>query len=67
MGTIMPQGELVRRALEYITETAKERNVPAKSLVSDAGMRFNLSPIDCNALERLLSTPSAIQNDTTQA
>lgn len=60
MPTIMPQSELVRRAFSYVAE-AKVEN-PGKdvtSLVDDAAMRFNLSPLDAEALQRLFSSDQA--------
>lgn len=52
MPTIIQQSELVRRAIIYIDERIKE--APEKSitiLVEEAGMRFNLSPLDAAQLE----------------
>ncbi len=54
MPTIMPKSELVRRAFAYLQEERK--HAPDKSLSSlldEAGMRFNLTPVDAEALERL--------------
>ncbi|MBQ3060072.1 MAG: hypothetical protein IJD16_07145 [Desulfovibrio sp.] len=54
MSSLIPQGELVRKAAAYINE---ERTAnPQKSLAAlldEAGMRFNLTPLDAQALERL--------------
>ncbi len=53
MTTIMPKSELVRRAFAYLQEERKQQ--PGKSLASlldEAGMRFNLTPVDAAALER---------------
>ena len=55
MPTIMPKSVLVRRAFAYLQEERKHD--PGKSLPSlldEAGMRFNLTPVDAEALERLL-------------
>ena len=55
MPTIMPKSELVRRAFADLQEERKP--APGKSLPSlldEAGMRFNLTPVDAEALERLL-------------
>ena len=54
MPTIMPKSELVRRAFASLQEQRKLQ--PARSLSSlldEAGMRFNLTPVDAEALERL--------------
>lgn len=54
MPTIMPQSELVRKAAAFLAEQLSQ--TPGKSLASlldEAGMRFNLTPLDAAALERL--------------
>lgn len=54
MPTIMPQSELVRKAIVYLNEEHKRD--PRKSLsnlLDEAGMRFNLTPVDAEALEFL--------------
>lgn len=54
MPTIMPQSELVRKAAAFLAE--QRAQTPGKSLASlldEAGMRFNLTPLDAAALERL--------------
>lgn len=55
MTTIMPNSELVRKAIEYIAESGKD-GVPVEKLIEEAGMRFNLSPRECQMLEDFLST-----------
>ena len=56
MATIVSQSELVRKAAEYINE---QRNAnPKKSLhelLDEAGMRFNLTPLDSASLERIFT------------
>ena len=59
MATVMQHEELIRRALAYILE--RRRDCPgadASELLDSAGARFNLSPLDQEALERLLSLKS---------
>lgn len=54
MTTIMPQGELVRKAAAYLAEQRAQN--PGKSLAAlldETGMRFNLTPLDAAALERV--------------
>ena len=54
MSSIMPQGELVRKAAAYLAEQRAAH--PGKSLATlldEAGMRFNLTPLDAAAQERL--------------
>lgn len=56
MPTIMPQSELLKRALAYINDAKQDE--PGKKLaviLDEAAMRFNLSPIDAEALNRLFS------------
>ncbi|MDL2306970.1 hypothetical protein LJC48_02930 [Desulfovibrio sp. OttesenSCG-928-C06] len=51
----MPRNELVRRAFEWVV--AERSFNPAKALrvlLDEAGMRFNLTPMDDMALARLL-------------
>lgn len=60
MSAIMPQSELLRKALAYITEQRALN--PGKSLaclLDQAGMRFNLTPLDAATLERLFQNPPA--------
>ncbi len=59
MSTIMPPSELLRRAVSYVSDEQKEN--PEKKLsaiLDDAAMRFNLSPLDAGALERLFASDS---------
>ena len=54
MATVMPHEELVRRALQYMSE--RRLACPGLSfdaLLDEASVRFNLSPRDQEALERL--------------
>lgn len=54
MATIMPQGELVRKAVAFITEEkAQHPEKRLATLLDEAGMRFNLTPLDTAALERI--------------
>lgn len=56
MPTIMPQSELLRRAVSYVNDAKSDS--PEKTLAAildEAAMRFNLSPLDSAALERLFS------------
>lgn len=54
MATVMQHEELVRRALKHIAD--RRQSCPGISLydlLDEAGARFNLSPRDQEALERL--------------
>lgn len=54
MATLMQHEEQVRRALKYIAERRLENpSLNATDLLDDAGRRFNLSPLDQEALERM--------------
>lgn len=44
MTTIMPQSELVKKAVAYIQERRREQPQDMRKLIDQAGMRFNLSP-----------------------
>lgn len=61
MASIMPEGELLCRAIAWICE---EKSVkPERSLhayLDEAGMRFNLSPLDQQKLAALFA-----ENDNT--
>ena len=56
MATVMQHEELIRRALAYIVECRREHpDLNTAELLDSAGARFNLSPLDQEALERLLT------------
>lgn len=58
MSTVIGQSDLVRRAAAFVADTRKthpERSLHA--ILDEAGMRFNLTPLDSNHLLRLF-TPS---------
>ena len=60
MTTIMPQGELVRKAAAYLAEQrALHTGKSLSALLDEAGMRFNLTPLDAAALERLFREEEA--------
>ena len=60
MATIMPTSELVRKAAAFIAE---EKEIPPEkklsALLDEAGMRFNLNPLDAASLERLFTEEKA--------
>ena len=60
MATVMPREELVRRALQYISERRQASpELSFDALLDDASLRFNLSPRDQEALERLFRAETA--------
>ena len=54
MSTIMPQSELLRKAVTFISEE-KEYGKPLQKLLDEAAMRFNLSPKDTRYLTDFFS------------
>ena len=46
MATIMPQGELMRRAVAWIDEHHGKTGESVAALIDRAAMNFNLSPKD---------------------
>jgi hypothetical protein len=50
MSTIMPQGELMRRAVTWIDGQRAETDQPVAVLIDQAALRFNLSPKDTDFL-----------------
>lgn len=56
MATVMQHEELVRRALRYMVERRREcPGADTAELLDSAGVRFNLSPRDQEALEHLFA------------
>ena len=56
MSSILPTGELVRKAAAFVAETRKaEPSRSLESILDEAGMRFNLTPLDSEALYRLFA------------
>lgn len=54
MSTIMPHSELLKRAVAYVNDARQDS--PDKHIaviLDEAAMRFNLSPADGEALQRL--------------
>lgn len=68
MPTIIHHSELVRRALLYLDgerERCPEKHLEV--LLDEAGMRFNLTPAEAVALERLFHDPSRMAKETAPA
>ena len=54
MATVVSQSELVRKAAEFISEKRAENpKSDLAKLLDEAGMRFNLTPLDAASLERI--------------
>lgn len=62
MPTVMPEGEMVRKAMKWILEIRKDDARPMAALIDEASMRFNLGPKDCEALKRTLVNDDAPDN-----
>jgi len=52
MTTIMPQGELMRRAVKWIDERRAETDQSLTGIIDMAALQFNLSPKDAFFLEQ---------------
>lgn len=60
MSNTIPQSEQVRRAAAFVA--ADRKTYPDRCLhdiLDEAGMRFNLTPLDAQALERLFGDEPA--------
>jgi len=56
MTSIMPEGSAVRKAVQWVSRMREEEGkISLKSLVEQACVRFNLSPKDCDFLNRFFS------------
>ncbi len=55
MSTIVPQGESLKKAIEWVSEQ-RQGNPEAdpEKLADQAGLRFDLTPRDCEFLLRLI-------------
>jgi len=51
MPTIMPQNELVKKAVVYVNENKQKYAGNMNKLFDQAGMRFNLSPKEAGMLK----------------
>ncbi len=55
MPTVMPDDELLRKAVCYIDELLKDGDKPLAKILDEAAMRFNLGPASCEYLNSLFS------------
>lgn len=46
MTTVTPQSELMRKAVSWVSEECAKPGASLAKVLSEAGMRFNLSPND---------------------
>lgn len=55
MSTILPQGEKLKQAVQWISEKRREKpDINLAKLVDDASFRFDLSPKDSEFLLRFV-------------
>ena len=55
MNTIQPDGEMIRKAVKWISEERQaDPSQKQRKLVEEAAVRFNLSPMEAESLEHLL-------------
>jgi hypothetical protein len=53
MTTIMPPGEDIRKAVQWLSEMQQSKtNIDPRKLVEQACIKFNLSPIDAEYLAK---------------
>ncbi len=55
MNTIVPESELLRKAIAFIIEEKTyDATKSVEELIDEASMRFNLSPLESASLARIL-------------
>ncbi len=55
MGTLQPQGEKLRKAVQWVSDKKKKNpGISIMSLVDQAGIQFDLTPEDSEFLSRFL-------------
>lgn len=52
--SIQPEGEQLRNAVKWISEQRQDGRADHKQLVGDAALKFNLSPMETDYLQRFL-------------
>ncbi|THB62907.1 MAG: hypothetical protein D6E12_18125 [Desulfovibrio sp.] len=57
MATVMPNDELMRKAVRHVDEQLKPGGPSLASLVEEASVRFNLGPKDAEYLIKFFSDP----------
>lgn len=59
MSSIMPEGAAIRKAVQWVSKLREEGNTPLPNLIEQACVRFNLSPKDCEFLNRFFTEGAA--------
>jgi hypothetical protein len=53
MTTVMPQGEEIRKAVKWISDTRSEKpSADPQKLLEEACLKFNLSPLEAEFLAK---------------
>jgi hypothetical protein len=53
MTTVMPQGEEIRKAVQWISDMRSEKpSADPKKLLDEASLKFNLSPLEAEFLAK---------------
>ena len=61
MSTVQPKGEALKNAIKWLSEKrTKDPAINLSNLVDEAGFRFDLTPRDCEFLQRF------VQDDPSQ-
>lgn len=55
MTTIMPNDELMRKAVSFIDELLRDTDTSLSAALEQAALRFNLGPAACEYLQTLFS------------
>jgi hypothetical protein len=57
MTTIQPDGEMIRKALKWISEERQtDSSKKHRKLMEEAAVRFNLSPVEVEYLDNFFKT-----------
>ncbi len=54
MSTIMPEGDSIRRAVQYISDERKHTKKKPADLVHEACLKYDLSPAEAEYLNHLI-------------
>ncbi len=57
MTTIQPDGEMIRKAVKWISEERQtDQSKKHQQMIEEAAIRFNLSPMEVESLSNFLKT-----------
>lgn len=65
MTLLVPNGEKIRTALAFVLECRAASSASLSRLCDEAGLRFDLSPLEVQALEHALSRSDADEKNGT--